>query len=173
MKKEEGVEIWESSFSSAIARRVFGRTSTTSARSSSSGLETVPLNSTEVSQNRQFDMDNLTATQNNRSGTTWVLTILHWCHPLVTLGLLITTIILFLQMQYLAVEINKGENRLDELLERVQNQQQGQIQELSEKVEDNHNLTLYQMAGTFTLLTGLLTMFHMTSHLRTFTEPYS
>ena len=39
------------------------------------------------------------------------------------------------------------------------------------QVENNHSLTLYQMAGTFTLITCLLTMFHMSTHLRNYHEP--
>jgi len=42
---------------------------------------------------------------------------------------------------------------------------------LSDKGDKEQNLTLYQMAGTFTLLASLLTMFHMSSHLRAFHQP--
>jgi hypothetical protein len=105
-------------------------------------------------------------------GTTWLWTILRWCHPVTTLILLVVTIILFVQLQYVSYQVGQEEARVDHLLDQVANQQQGQIQELSQKVEENHSLTLYQMAGTFTLLTGLLTMFHMTTHLRNFHEPF-
>lgn len=40
-----------------------------------------------------------------------------------------------------------------------------------QKVESNHSLTLYQMAGTFTLITCVMTMFHMSTHLRNYHEP--
>ena len=38
-------------------------------------------------------------------------------------------------------------------------------------MENNHSLTLYQMAGTFTLITCVLTTFHMSTHLRNYNEP--
>jgi hypothetical protein len=39
------------------------------------------------------------------------------------------------------------------------------------KVNKEHTLTIIHMAGTFVLLTSLITMFHMTAHLRNFNQP--
>lgn len=88
---------------------------------------------------------------------------------------------MFFQVQYLnykmtnlSSQLNREEMRLKKLENisyAVQDGQQQEISNLNEKVEKNESLTLIQMAGTFVLLTCLLTMFHMTSHLRNFHEP--
>mmetsp|Transcript_7953 Transcript_7953/g.11503 ORF Transcript_7953/g.11503 Transcript_7953/m.11503 type:complete len:459 (-) Transcript_7953:53-1429(-) len=88
---------------------------------------------------------------------------------------------MFFQLQYLSYRISslgyqldREEMRLEKLENvsyEVQDGQQQEIANLNEKVEKNESLTLIQMAGTFVLLTCLLTMFHMASHLRNFHEP--
>lgn len=93
----------------------------------------------------------------------------------------VPVVCMFFQLQYLShtvdnltYRISQDEMRL-KILENVSNEvqdgQQQEIANLNEKVEKNESLTLIQMAGTFVLLTCLLTMFHMTSHLRNFHEP--
>lgn len=89
--------------------------------------------------------------------------------PAVLLGIIV---FLFLQLQYLTYRVNTDEDQLKALELRLQNQTQGQIEVLTAKVDQEHSLTLYQMAGTFTLLTCLLTAFHMSTHLRHFYQPF-
>jgi hypothetical protein len=84
--------------------------------------------------------------------------------------LCVVVIFMFIQLQYLTATVRQEQGQIKELLEQVQNQQQGQ-QTLTQRVENEHSLTLYQMAGTFTLLVSLLTMFHMSTHLRNYKEP--
>jgi len=81
------------------------------------------------------------------------------------------TVFLFFQVQYLTVMVQQDHVQLNDLSGKLANQTQGQIQALSERVEQEHSLTMYQMAGTFALLACLLTSFHMYSHLRNYREP--
>lgn len=80
-------------------------------------------------------------------------------------------IFLFFRVQSMNSQLVHQQSELSALELKLQNQTTTQIQELSEKVDQEQNLTLYQMAGTFTLLASLLTMFHMSSHLRNFYQP--
>lgn len=43
--------------------------------------------------------------------------------------------------------------------------------EITAKVEKQHDLTIINIAGTFTLLSCVVTMFHMTAHLRKMNQP--
>lgn len=79
---------------------------------------------------------------------------------------------LFIQLQYVSYKLNNDHNDLVILKQQVQNQTEGQIQELAVQVEQQQDYSIYQLAGTFTLLTCLLTMFHMGSHLRNLYEPF-
>jgi hypothetical protein len=83
----------------------------------------------------------------------------------------VLTLLLFFQLQYIVVQTNANSNDIAGLQLRLQNQTAGQIEVLTQKVDQEHNITLYQMAGTFALLASLMTMFHMSSHMRKFNEP--
>ncbi|GKY95661.1 hypothetical protein MPSEU_000527100 [Mayamaea pseudoterrestris] len=86
-------------------------------------------------------------------------------------GLIVALVFLGLQVQFVTYELVDVQNQVKTLQDSLQNQTQGQIDELSKSVEQEHSLTLYQMAGTFSMLTCLLTMFHMSNHLRNYYEP--
>ena len=86
-------------------------------------------------------------------------------------GLILGVVFLALQLQYLTFELAQVQEQVQTLQDSLQNQTQGQIDQLSDAVEQEHSLTLYQMAGTFSMLTCLLTMFHMSNHLRNYYEP--
>ena len=96
---------------------------------------------------------------------------LRFCNTFAVSILSIVVIALFVQLQVLTGIVKQEQDQINDLQEQVQNQQAGQIEELTHQVEQEHSLTLYQMAGTFTLLTSLLTMFHMSTHLRSYNEP--
>jgi hypothetical protein len=87
-------------------------------------------------------------------------------------GLTIAVVVMFFQLQYVTYMISAQQQKLDNLLYQIQNSQQEQIDQLNDKVEQEHDLTIFHMAGTFTLLTCLLTMFHMSAHLRALHEPF-
>ena len=85
--------------------------------------------------------------------------------------LFIMVIHLFVETKKLERQVDADQESIANLVEQVQEKQQGQIQQLTEQVHDEHSLTLYQMAGTFTIFTCLLTAFHMTSHVREYHQP--
>lgn len=78
---------------------------------------------------------------------------------------------MFLQLQYITYQLSENQKMITSLAEQVNTQQQGEIQNLNERVQQTQSLSVLQMAGTFVLLTCLLTMFHMASHLRHYHEP--
>lgn len=67
-------------------------------------------------------------------------------------------------------QLDATNTRMEELSAKVQNQQATQ-QDLNDKVEQEQNITIFQMASTFTLLTCLITCFHIYSHLTNFCKP--
>lgn len=89
---------------------------------------------------------------------------------ILVLALIAAVVLLGVQVHALQLQIAVEDERVDSLQEQVANQHQNQ-QDLNERVEQEHSLTLYQMAGTFSLLTCLLTAFHIASHLSNFNEP--
>ena len=75
------------------------------------------------------------------------------------------------KMQYLTYHLTQQDQAIETLKVQVQEKQEGQIQQLNAAVEQEHDLTLGALAGTFTLLTCLISLFHMSSHLRNFIQP--
>lgn len=76
-----------------------------------------------------------------------------------------------MQIETLQQQVEQGQQTIAELKEEVREKQQGQIQELDQEVRQEHNLTFLALAGTFTLLTCLISMFHMSSHLNKMNQP--
>lgn len=81
-------------------------------------------------------------------------------------------VVLFVQLQVVSRQVRYEQQEIEELQNEIRNEQKGQIEQLSEQVQQEQSITAYQLAGTFTLLASLITMFHMTSHLRHFREPF-
>ena len=105
------------------------------------------------------------------SGTTTFWKILQFCNTIIVCGLIGVVVFLFLQVQYLTIRLNQEQDAIDNLIIQVQEKQEGQIQQLNEAVQQEHDLTIQTLAGTFTLLTCLISMFHMSSHVRNYYEP--
>ena len=95
-----------------------------------------------------------------------------FCNTIGLVGMGMMIAFLFVQLQYVSYRLNAEEKATAQLKLQVQNQTEGQIQELVTQVEQQKDYTVYQLAGTFTLLTCLLTTFHMVSHLRKLNEPF-
>jgi uncharacterized protein HemX len=108
---------------------------------------------------------------NVRSGCGRCWMIIQLCNAVWVLILTGVVIYLGLQMQQLNQEVSDQEIEIDTLKIQVTTKQEGQIQELHQAVEEEHDLTLGALAGTFTLLTCLISMFHMSSHLQKYNEP--
>jgi hypothetical protein len=88
-----------------------------------------------------------------------------------TVGLSVVVGFMFAQLQYVTYQLNVTQTMISDLKEQVNTQQQSEIQNLNQKVTQTQTLGIIQMAGTFVLLTCLLTMFHMASHIRHYYEP--
>ena len=78
---------------------------------------------------------------------------------------------LFLQLQVITIKVAQTQHHIDQVLDKVTQQQSEQIQDLNVKVEEEHSLTILHMALVFTTLTCLISMFHMSAHLRNFNQP--
>ena len=112
--------------------------------------------------------------QQRAGGRCWsyFVPLMGCCNTVGLVGMGITVAFLFVQLQYVSYRLNAEQKDLQQLKLQVQNQTEGQIQELVTQVEQQKDYTVYQLAGTFTLLTCLLTTFHMVSHLRNLNEPF-
>jgi cell division protein FtsL len=97
--------------------------------------------------------------------------VLHFWNTFAVAILTAAVVFLFVQLQYINYTLKQEQDRLNDVLQEVRSQQHDQIQQLSQQVQQDHSLTIYQMAGTFTLLVALITIFHMSSHLRSYTQP--
>jgi hypothetical protein len=117
------------------------------------------------------DEDSVVAGAGSASRTSSSFTrVLFFCQHFALVILACVCGVLFIDIQFLRKEVHQNEQVMADLKEMVQNQQQTQ-QDLTAAVDQEHSLTLYQVAGTFTLLACLLTMFHMTQHLASYHEP--
>jgi hypothetical protein len=96
---------------------------------------------------------------------------MHVCNTICVVALVGVVIFLFFQLQYLTYQLQTEQDEIDALKIQVQQKQTGQIQQLEQAVENEHDLTVNALAGAFTLLTCLISMFHMSSHLQHFNEP--
>ena len=72
-------------------------------------------------------------------------------------------VFLFLQVQAITFKVASLENQV--------RQQASETKEVSEQIGKEHDFTIRHMAGTFVLLTCLITTFHVTAHLRNFNLP--
>jgi hypothetical protein len=130
---------------------------------SSSGSEVVPLEENRDGVDMHSEIPS--------TSTPCLWKMLHFCNSFAVAILAGMVTFLFVQLQYVSFQLSKEQDEIDQLQTTLAEKTQDQIQELTDKVDKEHSYTLYQMAGTFTLLTCLLTMFHMSSHLRNFHEP--
>jgi hypothetical protein len=88
------------------------------------------------------------------------------------MGLIGLVTFLFGQIQLLNYRLTEEQQDIDALKIQVQEKQEIQIQQLNQAVQEEHNFTVSTLAGTFTLLTCLISMFHMSSHVRNYTSPF-
>jgi len=100
---------------------------------------------------------------------TFTVTTINVCHPLCTVALGLVVAFMGLQLRDLQQQVADDEVAMAALADEITKDQATQ-QDLGQRVEQEHSLTLYQMAGTFTLLTCLITTFHITQHLSNFHE---
>jgi hypothetical protein len=75
-----------------------------------------------------------------------------------------------LWMGYLQYQLNKEQEEIQHL-ENIMKHQAPEIEHISEKVENQHRISEYHLAGTFVLLSLLITMFHMRQHVENLHVP--
>lgn len=100
----------------------------------------------------------------------WCCRILHLCNTFIVIILIFVTLYLFTEIQTIKSTIINDEKLITDIKKQLNNQQMKQ-NNLNQRVEDEHSFTLYQLAGTFTLLTCLITLFHITQHINNWNEP--
>ena len=100
-----------------------------------------------------------------------LLNVLKFCNTFAVTILSCLVGWIFVQLQYVHYSLNQESERIDDLLKQIQENQSHEIDQLNQRVDQNQSLALYQMAGVFVVLVSLLTMFHMSSHLRNYHEP--
>jgi hypothetical protein len=86
-------------------------------------------------------------------------------------ALLVCALLLYLQLLRVQSQLKQQQLEIDHLEDVIQNEQKGEIEHLTKQVQDEHMATLYYLAGTFVLIGGLITMFHMRSHMVSMHEP--
>ncbi|CAB9521642.1 Transmembrane protein 184C [Seminavis robusta] len=106
----------------------------------------------------------------SRMRSCW-LPLISFCNAVGLVGMGLLVAFLFFQLQYVTYKLQLEEKQIMDLQRQVQDQQAGQIQELAVQVEDQKSYTVYNLAGTFTLLTCLISAFHMAVHVRNMVEP--
>ena len=123
--------------------------------------ETTPLNSSSNSG------------PNHSSNAPWY-NVWSWCSLISTGGTIAIlagfNVFFFLQLQGVTYQVVSNKSQIKQLQDQLK-QQKSQTEIVNEKVDKEHDLTIIHMAGTFVLLTCLVTMFHMTAHLRKFNQP--
>eukprot|EP00586_Coscinodiscus_wailesii_P019618 CAMPEP_0172506082 /NCGR_PEP_ID=MMETSP1066-20121228/191739_1 /TAXON_ID=671091 /ORGANISM="Coscinodiscus wailesii, Strain CCMP2513" /LENGTH=452 /DNA_ID=CAMNT_0013282945 /DNA_START=66 /DNA_END=1424 /DNA_ORIENTATION=- len=97
-----------------------------------------------------------------------------FCSKLMNLGALtiltIFNIFIFIQLQAVTFRVGSEQRQIDKLKQEL-SQQKDTTETITQEVEKQHDLTVINIAGTFTILTCLITAFHMAAHLRSFHEP--
>ena len=114
--------------------------------------------------------DNSSGSTTNSTIVTRCTILCLLCNTIVVIVLFVFVILMGLQLHTLQTQVGQDEQDIATLQTQITTQINNQ-QHLNQRVDEEHSLTLYQMAGTFTLLTCLISVFHMTQHLSNYHEP--
>ena len=68
-------------------------------------------------------------------------------------------------------QIDEDHAEIAALKEEVQNKQEGQLNDIEESLKQEQRNNFLSLAGIFTLLTCLISMFHMTTHVHKLNQP--
>ena len=107
----------------------------------------------------------------------WCCTFQHFCYvvQLVNCGLVCALIYLALneypKIEALEKQVEEDKAEIAALSEEVREKQEGQIQSLHKAVQKEQEFNFLTLAGTFTLLTCLISMFHMSTHVHKMHKP--
>lgn len=111
---------------------------------------------------------NLTPLTAPRSSNNMVLKIGRFLNVSAIGVLSVVSVLLFIQLQAVSLQVASEQKQIEELRESIQ-QSNSDIQIEVEKQKD---LTIVNIAGTFTLLCSVITLFHMSSHLKKMNQPF-
>ena len=131
-------------------------------------------NSASVSNSNNVDNDEILSRKRgcNWSSCCTVFFRLLQLGNTIVIGLLIVLVLAeYKRIEELEQQIPSIEKEINGLENEVQTKQQTQITQLENDVQEEHNLTFLTLAGIFTLLTCLITMFHMSTHLQKMNQP--
>lgn len=94
-----------------------------------------------------------------------------WLRNICAFGILALAVaVVFVQIQAVTLQVTLQQRQIDQLNDQIK-VLNDETKDINVKVEEEHSLTVFHIAGTFTLLTCLITMFHMAAHLRAFNAP--
>ena len=80
----------------------------------------------------------------------------------------IVSVLLFIQLQAVSLQVASEQKQIDELKKTIEQS----TSDIQVEVQEQKDLTVVNIAGTFTLLSCIVTMFHMTSHLKKMNQPF-
>ncbi len=116
-------------------------------------------------------IDAITSTVQGSSCATLFFRCMTCCNCLLVLTLTMLVLYEMNQVQNLQAAVEKDLATITALQNEVREKQEGRIEQLHQEVQQEHNLTFLTLAGIFTLLTCLISMFHMSSHLQRMNQP--
>lgn len=103
--------------------------------------------------------------------TTLLFRCMTCCNCLLVMALTGLVLYEMNQVESLKTAVEEDLATITALQDEVREKQEGKIEELHQEVQKEHNLTFLTLAGIFTLLTCLISMFHMSSHLQRMNQP--
>ena len=104
-------------------------------------------------------------------------TFQHFCYVVqlfncgLVCALIYLAVIEYPKIEALQAQVEEDKVEIAALSEEVREKQEGQIQSLHKAVEENQQFNFLTLAGTFTLLTCLISMFHMSTHVHKLNQP--
>lgn len=119
------------------------------------------------------DLSEIKSTPRQGCRPTWTNScrLLQCCNTMMICVLIALVVYEYEKVETLQSQVVDEQNEITELKKEVREKQQFQIQELHEEVIQEQDLTIYILAGVLSLLTCLISMFHMSTHLQKMNQP--
>jgi ElaB/YqjD/DUF883 family membrane-anchored ribosome-binding protein len=76
-----------------------------------------------------------------------------------------------LTLNKLGKTVKEAQDEIEEEVDKVKKDVESYVRTTQDQFSMENSFMVYQLAGTFTLLSGLISMWHMTAHLRKFNQP--
>mmetsp|Transcript_16036 Transcript_16036/g.22599 ORF Transcript_16036/g.22599 Transcript_16036/m.22599 type:complete len:733 (+) Transcript_16036:381-2579(+) len=74
-------------------------------------------------------------------------------------------------LEQLSFKVQQAETAIENEVSKVKEDVEEYVRSTEDQFSMENSFMVYQLAGTFTLLSGLISMWHMTAHLRRFNQP--